>query len=154
MAGFEVTIEVRARTHRSIPTLIARATGDRLAFARSILQSAQRNVESTTPVFRVAVSQGYYSMYHAVRAVCYYVHGGDDHEEHLTLPSKIPGDFPDRVKWENDLKRARYERNRADYDPYPKSDRQFKNAAIEIIATASTLVIIARRYLREKGCGL
>jgi hypothetical protein len=131
--SFSAGVSLRARTQLSIPDLIARATGDRLAFARSILLTAQRNVESANPVFRAGVSQGYYSMYHTLRAVCYYVHGGDDHEEHVTLPSKIPGDFPDRVKWENDLKRARYDRNRADYDPYPKSDRQFPPMKLSLL---------------------
>src|SRR5262249_20689326 len=152
--AFSAGVSIKTRTRRTIPQLVVKATVARLTFALSILRSAERNVESMSPVFRSAVSQAYYSMYHTLRAVCYYVHGGDDHEKNLTIPSKIPADFPDRAKWENDLKRARYERNRADYDPYPKNDRQFKNAANEIIANARTLLAISRRYLRQKGCGL
>jgi hypothetical protein len=93
-------------------------------------------------------------MYHCFRAVSYYTHGGDDHEEHTVLPSRIPNDFPNRDVWENNLKNARLERNRADYDPYPRQDRRFEVVATDVIQKARLLIPIAVQYLRSKGCRL
>jgi hypothetical protein len=93
-------------------------------------------------------------MYHAFRATVFFVHGGDDHEEHSKLPSGIPPDFPGRANWENDLKNARLDRNRADYDPYPKNDLMFKPTATQLIKKAEDLLPIVRSYLKTKGCDI
>ncbi len=142
------------RTGYSVPQLVIKSTKDRIEFARTLLVSAELAIQGSRPVFRSAVSRAYYSMYHSCRAVSYYIHGGDDHEEHSKLPSNIPHDFPDHSHWENNLKRARYERNRADYDPYPKKDRLFETAANDLIDEARILLPMARKYLRQKGCNL
>ena len=55
---------------------------------------------------------------------------------------------------ENDLKNARFERNRADYDPYPKNDLMFRPIAIELIQKAEDLLPVVRSYLKKKGCSL
>lgn len=139
------------RTGYSIKTLRSKAVNDRLKLARSILESAENSISQPTPSFRTGVSRAYYAMYHIARAVSYFAHDGDDHQEHSKLPGKIPTDFPSRSRWENDLKRARLERNRADYDPYPKNDRQFEDTAQDLVQHARDLMPAARRYLRRKG---
>lgn len=79
---------------------------------------------------------------------------GDDHEAHMELPKHLPRDFPDRDRWENEIKTARFERNRADYDPYPSTDNAFKKTASSTFATAESFLSVARRYLVRKGCVL
>lgn len=152
--SFAAGISLKARTRKNIPALLSLATRDRLAFAQLLLRSAQSNAVGAKPAFRSAISRAYYAMYHCLRAVCYYVYCGDDHEKHSILPSKIPSDFPNRDDWENELKNARFERNRADYDPYPRDDKQFRLAALDVIVKARTLIPVAIKYLRGKGCRL
>jgi uncharacterized protein (UPF0332 family) len=139
-----------SRTGYQIHELRARAALDRLALARLMLDSAEQ--ASNTNLHRASVSRAYYSMYHAFRAATYYVVGGDDHEKHSELPSKLPSDFPNRATWENSLKTARLERNRADYDPYPRKEVQFQATARTIVADAQSLLPIIKNYLRQKGC--
>jgi hypothetical protein len=91
-------------------------------------------------------------MYHAFRAVTFYVTKGDDHEKHVALPAALPQDFPNRATWENRLKTARLERNKADYDPYPKKDSHFTAYSQQLLQEAQSLMPIARAYLRQKGC--
>lgn len=91
-------------------------------------------------------------MYHAVRALVFYTTGGDDHEAHSELPGHLPKDFSNRDVWENELKNARLERNKADYDPYPKGDHAFHKAAEDVVKKAATLLPLAKRYLAKKGC--
>jgi hypothetical protein len=92
-------------------------------------------------------------MYQATRAVVFFVTDGDDHEQHTVLPGNLPKDFPSNTQWEADLKNARFERNRADYDPYPP-DRAFEPIARTLTAQATTLLPTARHYLIGKGCQL
>ena len=140
------------RTGYDINRLRIKAALDRLALARSVLKSAQLASKSKPPMHRVTVSRAYYSMYHAFRCASFFVFGGDDHEKHLDLPSKLPRDFPDRANWENALKGARLERNRADYDPYPKRDRNFAATAAQLISDAEALMPLVSKYLKNKGC--
>jgi uncharacterized protein (UPF0332 family) len=140
-----------ARTGYSIESLRSKVVSDRLTLARSILNSAKNSQNSKTPSFRTATSRAYYAMYHTARALSYYVNGGDDHQEHSKLPANIPSDFPSRSQWENELKQARLHRNRADYDPYPRSDQMFEHNAADLIQAAQNLLQLTRRYLRGKG---
>ena len=144
-------VHLENRTGYTVETLRAKVVTDRLELARSILGSAENSVDLPAPSFRTAVSRAYYAMYHATRALSYFVHGGDDQQEHSKLPASIPHDFPSRSHWENELKHARLERNRADYDPYPKNDRRFENAAKDLIRHARDFIPRARHYLRSKG---
>ncbi|PPT84501.1 hypothetical protein XarbCFBP8149_19440 [Xanthomonas arboricola] len=89
-------------------------------------------------------------MYHAARAATFMSYGGDDHEQHTVLPSKLPKDFPDAAQHQNSLKNARFERNRADYDPYPRSDDDFSEAAATLVADATLIVSTTRKYLSTK----
>ena len=149
--AFAAGASLTERTGYSISALRSKAVSDRLKLARSILESAENSLARPTPSFRTAVSRAYYSMYHITRALSYFVHGGDDNQDHYKLPGSIPHDFPSHSHWENELKRARLERNRADYDPYPKSDRQFESTAQDLVQHARDLMPVVRRYLRHKG---
>ena len=90
-------------------------------------------------------------MYHAMRAAAFVFHGGDDHQEHKTLPTQAPGDMPTPDIWSNKLKDARERRNQADYDPYPKSEVAWRRIADSILPEARALVKVVRVYLRSKG---
>jgi hypothetical protein len=58
----------------------------------------------------------------------------------------------DRARWENEIKIARLERNRADYDPYPKGDRPFLLSSRSVLKSAEEFLPISRAYLKRKGC--
>lgn len=139
------------RTGYTINQLKEKVIRDRLTLARTLLKEAQQASHAKPPAFRTTVSRAYYAMYHSVRAVCFFYHEGDDNEPHTKLPGAIPNDFPDRERWENDLKRARLERNRADYDPYPRKTSSFEVSANETLEHANLLLATARAYLRTKG---
>ncbi|WP_222434217.1 HEPN domain-containing protein [Stenotrophomonas maltophilia] len=141
---------LRSRTGYEIAELQKKAATDRIALSQQFLTDARRLKKSGIPTNRTIVSRCYYAMYHAMRSATYIDHGGDDHEQHTTLPSKLPKDFPDRNRWSNILKNARFERNRADYDPYPRRDADFKEAADKLLEEASELVKQARMYVATK----
>ena len=152
--NFRVGVRLTTVSGRSIDELTALACTDRFNFAKQVLQCARWASLPPKPQYRVVLARAYYAMYHAARAVVYFVDGGDDNEAHSELPKHIPKDFPDRDRWENEIKNARYERNRADYDPYPKSDKTYARVAQATLKTAEDFLSIARRYLIRKGCSL
>jgi hypothetical protein len=90
-------------------------------------------------------------MYHAMRSCVFIFHDGDDHQEHSVLPLHIPQDFDSGVDWQNKLKNARLARNKADYEPYPKSDRAWQKTAATIKNDADLLLTASRNYLKSKG---
>jgi uncharacterized protein (UPF0332 family) len=135
----------------TINQLVENAAKDRMKLAAQILKSARMALDPN-PVYRACLARSYYAMYHATRSVVFYIERGDDHEAHSELPKHFPRDFPDITRWENDLKSARLERNRADYDPYPKADSAFAKSAKTVLANAETFIPVAKRYLRRKGC--
>src|SRR5258708_2957575 len=141
---------LETRTGYTIEVLISRATEDRLKLSQQLCRAAETAAKGKQRDFRSATSRAYYSMYHALRATAFFVHKGDDHEEHVKLPQGIPLDFPDRARWENDLKGARLDRNRADYDPYPRNDLMFKSVALDLIRKAQDLWPVVRSYLKKK----
>jgi len=138
----------------TIEQLIEQATRDRFKFAQELLRAAKNAAIAPQPQNRLALGKAYYAMYHACRAVVYLIEGGDDHEAHSEVPKHLPRDFPDRNVWENEIKTARYERNRADYDPYPKSDKAFAAITVSTIRKADNFVTAARGYLARKVCRL
>lgn len=140
-----------ARTGYSINDLRNKAVTDRLRLASSILKSAEQLLMSPNPSYRTTVSRAYYAMYHTVRALSYFANGGDDHQEHSKLPGNIPRDFSSLIHWENKLKQARLDRNRADYDPYPKKDEKFEPIAQDLVHSARQLLPVTRQYLKTKG---
>lgn len=150
--NFRLGIHVSTTSGCTIDQLIETATKDRYRLAREFLKTAKHGLAGTKPQHRLALAKAYYAMYHAARAVVYFIERGDDHEAHSVLPKHLPKDFPDRDDWENEIKTARLERNRADYDPYPKSDRAFAIIAGTTTITASNFMAAAQRYLMRKGC--
>jgi hypothetical protein len=108
---FKAGASLEERTGYEIGALLSKATIDRIEFSQKLRLAAKAATTGSNRSFRSATSRAYYSMYHALRATAFFVHEGDDHEEHSRLPSGIPVDFPNRDNWENDLKNARYERN-------------------------------------------
>ena len=79
-------------------------------------------------------------------------HQGDDYEQHSKLPRNIPDDFPSGPIWQNILKDARDVRNRADYEPYPKSNTAWNFNALNLKKNADQLLSTSRNYLQTKGC--
>lgn len=144
--------DLERRTGYAVDGLLSKAAVDRFRFALELLSAAKSAATGPTASFRSATSRAYYAMYHAFRATAFCAHGGDDHEEHTKLPGGIPHDFPSKDLWMNDLKNARLERNRADYDPYPKSDATFRPTADQLIQKAEALFPLVREYLRTNGC--
>lgn len=137
---------------KTISQLCEQVCVDRLAMADRLVLTGNKLMRTRPVEYRSAVSRYYYAMYHSVRAVVYYVHGGDDHQEHSTLPTKLPQDFPNNNIWLNDLKDARSFRNDADYDPYPFADTAWKPVAMQLASRAPQLATEARLYLHKKGC--
>jgi hypothetical protein len=105
-----------------------------------------------SPLVRDAISRYYYALYHALRAAAFVFHGGDDHESHRELPTKVPTDFPNQAHWSNQLKSARDYRNRADYDPYPRGASHWRPIALILKTDADQLLPAAKQYLIVKGC--
>ncbi len=103
--------------------------------------------------WRSVIGRYYYSMYHSMRAVCFYSFGGDDNEQHTKISSCVPDDFPERELRANELKDARLRRNEADYDPYPQEEASFRITALALAATANHFVGECRIYLSTKGIG-
>lgn len=66
----------------------------------------------------------------------------------------MPEDFPDGLAWGNRLSEARFLRNQADYDPYPKPDIDFSDISKKQLQTTSEFLGLAEGYLRGKGCKL
>jgi uncharacterized protein (UPF0332 family) len=151
--GYKEGVNLEAVTGRTIEDLRQQACADRLVLGNKFLQVADRMTKARPPMFRIAVGRYYYAMYHTMRAVAYFKHGGDDYEKHSVLPTKTPPDFTQSAYWENELKDARYKRNEADYDPYPVEDREFRATALQLQTTAHALRLEAITYLQTNGCG-
>jgi uncharacterized protein (UPF0332 family) len=149
---FRAGVSLESRTGYTVDDIVDRATLDRIGFGVRLLKSAQRLLRARPPEYRQTTSRGYYAMYHIMRSVVFFVVGGDDHEKHSELPDHIPPDFPNHAMWQNRLKNARLERNRADYEPYPSSDKGFETAARTVVSDTEALLPVARAYLRRKGC--
>lgn len=145
---------LEASTAHTIDELFQRAAADRFLLAVQFLKSADAFLASTPRQCRSAVSRYYYAMYHAMRAAAFVFHGGDDFEEHRTLPGKAPDDLPNQALWSNALKDARERRNAADYDPYPKADAAWSHDAQALALEVRKFVAEVRAYLRSKGCAI
>jgi uncharacterized protein (UPF0332 family) len=137
---------------RSLDELRSRGTADRLGLAVRFRRQADRMLKLQPPLYRDAVSRYYYSMYHAMRAVVFYVEHGDDYQEHSELPKRTPKDFADASLWQNALKDARERRNAVDYEPYPKSDAAARKTAEAMQSQAADLIRQSRSYLKARGC--
>jgi uncharacterized protein (UPF0332 family) len=143
---------IEKRTGHAIDSLIELATRDRMRLAERILKSAIYSSKAKIPANRLTIARAYYAMYHAARAMVFFRENGDDFEEHRELPNHLPKDFPAVATWQNDLKTARLERNRADYDPYPVGDAAFAATATASLQSAKRFVAEVKMYLASKGC--
>lgn len=154
IASWKEGVLIESNAGRSISQIIYLVAADRWRFAYEHKRHANKLLQLKPTVYRSAISRYYYAMYHAMRACAYVFYEGDDHEEHSKLPLHIPTDFPPAPgrDWQSLIKDARLIRNRADYDPYPKSDRSWKVAAMSIKADADLLLLSSRNYLLSKGC--
>lgn len=136
----------------SLADLRRRVATARYQLAREMKLAGKAVLKYKNPAYRQAISRCYYCMYHSLRAVAFAYYGGDDHESHSELPKKVPDDFPDFMKWRNQLKSAREYRNQADYDPYPKSPSYWKQISLTVEADADEVVKLSAVYLRARGC--
>lgn len=151
LKNFSDGVSISRRARSSIERLKFRVAKDRIRLAQMQLRDSSVAASSNPRLSRTGISRAYYAMYHAARAATYISHGGDDHEEHSVLPGKLPADFPNSEHWRNKLKNARFERNRADYDPYPRNERDFEDSCADLIRDAKDLVRIAQKYINAKA---
>ncbi len=151
-ANWNEGISLEGRSGHTLDELRHRSVADRLALAQDARRRARLLHTLNPPMHRDAISRYYYSLYHAFRAVAYFVNDGDDYEEHSRLPTGIPDDFGNADEWRNRLKHARLTRNRADYNAYPKSDAAWRTDCERIAIMASTSIAACRNYLSGKGC--
>ena len=139
---------------KTLDELVKVACRDRIALADSMLQAAKKLARMRPPHFASSVSRAYYSMYHSARAVAFIGNRGDDFQEHSKLPSAIPVDFPDRDRWENELKNARLARNAADYDPYGDSVSPLAHVATQLEKSAAEFILACKAFLNGRGVQL
>ena len=144
-------VSLQKDSGQTISELINKAAADRWYFAYAHRHDANKFLNSKPPLYRSAVSRYYYSMYHAMRACVFVSHQGDDHEQHSELP-KYKLRFDSDLNWQNILKDARELRNRADYEPYPKSDKAWRLHALNLKENADLLLSTTRTFLQNQGC--
>lgn len=147
-------VSVQSDSGQTISELISKAAADRWHLAYEHRHNANKLLKSKPPLYRSATSRYYYAMYHAMRACIFVFHKGDDYQEHSKLQSHIPNDFPPGPNWQNILKDARDLRNRADYEPYPKSNIAWRQCALSLKNDADLFLATTRTYLQDKGCTL
>ena len=152
IGGWLEGVSLEADSGETILDLCHRAASARLRLSYEMRRAGDACLAHTTPLPRSAISRYYYAMYHAMRATVYVFYDGDDHQEHTKLPRHIPDDFPTPGTWQTRLKNARYARNAADYDPYPKANLAWKYRAETIKRDADDLLAACTQYLRGKGC--
>jgi uncharacterized protein (UPF0332 family) len=128
------------------------AAADRLKLGEHFIRVANRMSNASRHDWRAVIGRYYYAMYHSMRAVSFYSHGGDDHQAHAKLPQMIPNDFPSRTLRANELRDARTQRNEADYDLFPSGSPHFRRNAIALAPTAAQFVLECRVYMKQKGC--
>lgn len=152
IADWKEGVSIEHDSAHTLSQLALLTAADRFNLAFEHKRHANKLLSLPRPLYRSAVSRYYYAMYQALRACLYLSHEGDDHQEHSKLPQFIPKDFAPGEDWQTKLKNARMMRNRADYDPYPKSDMAFRFDAVSLKGDADRLLVLARDYLRSKGC--
>lgn len=154
LSTYKRGVYLETRFGKSIDDLKIDACLARWALAIRFLQYARKADAVRPRQNRLVIGRSYYCMYHAARAVVFHFTGGDDHEAHSALPNALPTDFPNRQAWLNQLRTARLERNRADYDPYPKTENAFSTQANTTFTQAGLFVVEAKNYLLGKNVPL
>ncbi len=142
---------VHRRAGAPLSDVVSKVTADRWRFAESIHNEAiaLSQLQPATP--RLVINRSYYCMYHAARAVVYFTAKGDDYEKHSKLPTKLPDTFPNHTQWSNELKTARLDRNKADYEPYPTTHAHWPQLAAYWLPKASAFLVASKHYLRSRG---
>lgn len=150
-ALYKEGVYLESSAQRPLEHLRHQVAADRMVLAYQFVKAGERFIKMRPPEYRSAISRFYYAMYHSIRAVVYYSVGGDDHQDHGSLPKNIPSDFPNKDFWENSLKSSRTSRNSADYDPYP-GQGSWRSMAHDLSEDAVNLVAVAESYLKQRGC--
>ena len=145
-------ISLQATLRKDISDILKVTAIDRWKLANLHKTHANRLMTKNFHQYRTAVSRYYYAMYHAMRACIFIYHQGDDYESHSNIPNGIPPDFPSAAIWKIKFKDARLTRNKADYEPYPKTDKAWRSRALQIKQDADDLIKISKIYLQNKGC--
>lgn len=100
---------------------------------------------------RAVFSRAYYAVYNASKAVRYVTTGfvslhGDDHQK----AGDLPDDFPDVENWALDINRLREHRQKADYDGWEATPKEFSLTATKSLELATAFVSEAKQYLDGK----
>lgn len=140
--------------YTSCDDAIAEVVKGRMVLAADFLDLAQLHLRQNPKRYRAAVSRGYYSLYHASRAVVFVENAGDDYQDHSVLPKHLPATFPAREDWREKLKDARLLRNQADYEPFEPIDSSFMNDAKKCVDEAKDFYSLAKSYISIKGITL
>jgi hypothetical protein len=104
--------------------------------------------------WRQCISRLYYACYAVSRSVRLEVHGhysreSDDHKR----VGDLPGDFPKREQFKNQLDTLREDRNLSDYD-HTGTDKDLVFSVADATAIAQDLLDEAKRYLLARGVTL
>lgn len=152
--GWAEGVSLERDSGQSVTDLVTLGAAERWRLAGDFGRTADLLMRSRPRRYRSAISRYYYCMYQAMRAAVYLAHGGDDHQEHSVLPGHVPNDFPEQEEWQTRLKDARFARNAADYEPFPKSAKDWASRADTMQRDANALLRSTRDYLRGKGCAV
>ena len=122
---------LKSRPHRPGDVAICRGStppgGCRSVGVSALLSRGwQQALNATPPQYRTAVSRDHHCMYHAMRAVVYFVSLGDDLKLYKDLPAKTPSDFVNAAVWQTRFKDARAQRNEADYASVTSAPHSFR----------------------------
>lgn len=123
---------------------IPQIVSDRLALAGEHLRIGDRFLNHAE--FRTSISRHYYSMYHAARALAFASTRGNDYGQHRDVRLHLPSALPNLTTLVNSLQDARFTRNEADYDLYPKSIYEWKTDASRVALNASQFVSECDEY--------
>lgn len=152
LTGWQTGVALRQKAGVELSDIQREVASDRFQLSLEFNRQAKRLWKCQPAPYRSIISRHYYAMYHALRACAYLGTPGDDNEEHKKLPSSLPPSLPNSAAWGNALKNARETRNRADYDPYPKSNTAWKIDAEALKVSAISCLADAQSYLKAQGC--
>ncbi|MET9325824.1 hypothetical protein [Tsukamurella sp. NPDC003166] len=140
-----------AKIGRLIETevLIRQIVSDRLDLASEHLRIGDSMLLGEK--YREAISRFYYAMYHAGRSVVFGFHRGDNYQKHSVLPNHLPPSMIDSASWTMHLDNARFTRNRADYDLYPRAASSWQSQAVSLSVQAAEFVAVCEEYAVSEG---
>jgi hypothetical protein len=141
-------------TRRSLAKYDAAVSSTVRSYLR--LAAAQLRVATASgtngDAWRTLVSRAYYAAYNASKAVRLYVYGftANDASDHKNV-GELPDDFPTHAQWTSKLIDMRFDRNVADYEPWPGSKAKLKKIPPTTLTDAQQFVTAVRVYLKGKG---